>query len=100
MLLLRSTSFKQPRNAIGSVAIPIRGARGLVENVLHVVTEVRLAIALGIRQGFLGFRQATETPEVLTKQVVRSADIPLSIFGVVHQADVSFERFDGLWKTL
>src|SRR5467141_2181437 len=99
-LLIVGAGFEQAGDAIGSVAIAVGNGRGLVENVLGVIAELRFAIALRIRERFLGFLQAAETAQILAKQVIGAADVARNLLGVVHKTDIFFEGFDGLGETL
>jgi len=83
-----------------SVAVTVGWYRGLVENVLGVIAELRFAIALRIRERFWASSKRPETAQILAKQVIGAADVTRNFLGVAHETDVIFEGFDGLGETL
>src|SRR5580704_437118 len=99
-LLVAGAGFEKTSDAVGSVAIAVGGGGGLVENVLGVIAKFRFAIALGIRERFLGFIEVAKAAQILAKQVIGATHVAWNFPGVGDEMDVLFEGFDGLGETL
>src|ERR1700686_2321981 len=94
LVFVGCAGFQESGDALGRATVSAAGGGLFVENMLRIVSEFGFAITLGIRERFLGFLEAAETTKILAKQVVGPADIALHFFGMLHQAEVLFQRLD------
>src|SRR5262249_54655027 len=67
LVLIIGARLEQAGDPVGSAAIAVGRALGLVEDMFGVVAKLGFTIALRIRQRFLSFLDPTETTQILTE---------------------------------